>query len=490
MVMFSKILNKITQRHLSIRSRLVFLFVFIFGATTITFSVFIYYFLNKSLLKDFDDALYNYSIDVSQSLLLGSKNPTQNSPLSVDEGKILPFPSGTALVIVRDLTGKVLVQKGEFGHFLPEFRKSLHEIISGADSSYQTIEITNQIPNAEAEQYRVITFPIEIDSQLSFVMQIAAPMGTFETQLEQLKFILELGLPAVLFIAILSGLFVSTRALRPVAEIITKANEIDASQLSQRLPLPSNNDEIYKLSVTLNSMISRIENAFLSQERFIADASHQLLTPLTIMKGEFEYELKKNPDSISAGMITSGLQEIDNLTQIIKDMLLLARIDAGTTSAQFEPVFLDEILMEIWPSLIKQAQKKNIQLHLNFINEIHRAPVNGSSDFLSNLAFNLIENAIKYSPNDQSVLVSLHWTTAGTQLTVEDFGPGIDDEFKPHIFKRFSRANTSSRAQSGYGLGLAICQKIAQLHGTSVQLLNKNTSGCLFSVHFQSLSPD
>ena len=481
-------IDRLTHFHFSIRSRLVFIFVFIFGTTTITFSVFLYYFLNQSLLKDFDDALYNYSIDVSQSLLLGSQNPAQNSPLSVDEGKILPFPSGTALVLIRDLEGKILVQKGNFGDFLPEFKKSLHQIANGADSSYQTIEIDNQIPNAEAESYRVITFPIEIDSQLSFVMQIAAPMGTFETQLEQMKFILQWGLPAVLLIAILSGLFVTTRALRPVSEIAQKAKSIDATMLNQRLPLPSNKDEIYRLSQTLNLMLDRIENAFLSQERFVADASHQLLTPLTIIKGEFEYALKTK--TVSEQVLTSGLQEIDNLTQIIKDMLLLARIDAGTAAIQFEPVFIDEVLLDIWPQLSKQAQNKNIQLHLNFKNEINRKPTSAASDLISNLLYNLIENAIKYSPQQQNVMVNIDWNQTSTTFSVEDFGPGIADEFKPHIFKRFSRANTSSRAQSGYGLGLAICQKIAQIHQTNVILDTKNTPGCLFKVQFASLAAD
>jgi len=483
--MFLKNLRaKTTSRQVSLRTRLVIIFVLIFGATTLTFSIFLYYFLNKSLLLDFDNALFNYSVDVSQIVELVSPTTSPNTPLRVEEGKIFPFPSGTALILVRDLEGNRLIQSGRFGGIFPDFKKGLNAIIQGADSYYETIENTAYIPDAEAYSYRVITFPVDTKDGSKYLLQIAVPMGTFETQLAQLKLILFFGIPAVLIIAVISGLFVSSRALQPVQEIISKAQKIDALQLNERVPIPKTNDEIRKLADTLNSMLGRIESAFASQERFVADASHQLLTPLTIIKGEFELQYKKNLSPETNKFIQSGLQEIDYLTKIVKDMLLLARIDAGTSSLNFTDVYLDEILLEVIADLKKSSEKKNIVMRFDIQEHADRSPIKGDHDFLYNLFFNLTENAIKYSSENSAVEIKLEWHKDYTRFSIEDHGQGISPAVRPFLFQRFSRGDTSSRSKKGHGLGLAIAQKIAELHNSKIELAEKNTPGCVFYLQF------
>lgn len=480
--------GKLSLRQLSLRSRLVVIFVLIFGATTLTFSIFLYYFLNKSLLQDFDDALYNYSVDVSQIVELIGRNTPTNTPLRVEEGKIFPFPSGTALILVRDLEGNHLIQSGRFGGVFPEFKNGLNAIMKGADSYYETIDDANHIPNAEAYSYRVITFPVDTKDGSKYLLQIAVPMGTFETQLAQLKLILYFGIPAVLIVAIISGLFVSSRALRPVQEIISKAQKIDALQLSERVPIPKSNDEIRKLADTLNSMLERIENAFASQERFVADASHQLLTPLTIMKGEFELQYKKTQSIEKKEFIQSGLQEIDHLTKIVRDMLLLARIDAGTSAMNLTDVYLDEILLEVIADLKKVSDQKNIPIRFDIQEFAERSAIQGDHDFLYNLFYNLTENAIKYSSENSPIEIKLEWHDAFTLFSIEDHGKGIPLSVRPFLFQRFSRGDTSSRSKKGHGLGLAIAQKIAELHHSEILLIEKSTPGCLFRLQFEHQS--
>jgi signal transduction histidine kinase len=471
---------------LSIRSRLVVLFVFIFGTTTLVFSVFAYYFLNKSLLQDFDNALYNYSIDVSQSLEFGKIDTSFSDTLKADEGKIFPFPSGNALILLRNIDGKILIQSGQIDQFNPEFKKAISEISFGADSSYETITNTEQIPNAEAGSYRIITFPVDIEKSQRLYLQIAVPMATFETQLEQLELILIFGLPAVLLVAIVAGLFVASRALSPFQEIILRLEKIGVEQLSQRLPLPISNDEIKRLAEALNLMLERIENAFASQEKFIADASHQLLTPLTILKGEFELQKKTEPTNL---FINSGLQEIDHLTKIIKDMLLLARIDSGFSELNFTEIFIDEIILEVISKLKKLTAAKNIQIKIDISELAERKKIKGEYDLLTNLFMNLIENAIKYSPPNGSIFIQIEWKIQTTKFSIQDFGPGITETMRPHLFKRFSRADTSSKS-SGFGLGLAIAQKIALIHKTIIKLDPNYSSGSLFSVEFENSEPN
>lgn len=471
------------MKRLSLRLRLTALFVVIYGSTTILFSLLTYYKLDESLLQDFDNALYNYSIDISQTIAYGPSIDLSLPPLIMEEGKIFPFPSGTALILVRHISGEILSRSGNFGDFVPPFETELKKILKGADSAYTTITETDVIPDAEANSYRVITFPLDSETNPTLFLQITAPRVTLETQTRQLKNILTFGLPAVLIIAIFAGLFFTSRALNPVQEMILFTNRLRAEDLHERIPLPTSQDEIRKLAETLNEMLERIEKAFTSQERFVADASHQLLTPLTILKGEIETNAKASNDEHQQKIYKSLLQEVDNLSRIVKDMLLLARIDAGENALQFAEVYLDETLIDVISRLQRLAKNKNIQITLDLLNQEQRAPILGDADLLANLVTNLIENSIKYSPENQTVVVKLDWEKSFNRLTIEDFGPGIPENLKTQIFSRFSRADTSSRTQ-GFGLGLAIAQKISQLHKSEIQFIEKQTQGTLTELKF------
>lgn len=471
------------MKRLSLRVRLTALFVVIYGSTTILFSVFAYYKLNESLLHDFDNALYNYSIDISQTIEYGPSIDLNLPQLIMEEGKIFPFPSGTALILVRHISGEILSRSGNFGLFLPPFQSEVKKILKGADSAYVTIDDTDVIPEAEANTYRVITFPLDSETNPTLFLQIAAPRVTLETQTRQLKNILQFGLPAVLAVAILAGLFFASRALRPVQEMIQFTNRLRAEDLHERIPLPNSRDEIRKLAETLNEMLERIEKAFSSQERFVADASHQLLTPLTILKGEIETNARATGDETQQKVYKSLLQEVDKLSRIVKDMLLLARIDAGESALQFSEIYLDEILIDVIARLQRLAKTKNIQISFDLLNQEQRAPISGDADLLTNLIMNLIENSIKYSPEGQPILVKLDWEKTANKLTVEDFGQGIPESLKSQVFNRFSRADTSSKTK-GFGLGLAIAQKIALLHKSEIHFIDKSTPGTLVELKF------
>ncbi len=468
----------------SLRTRLTTLFAIIFGTTTIFFSGFLYYFLNDSLAQDFDDALYNYAIDVSRTIEIGKKNDLLFPPLKVDEGKIFPFASGTALIQIQHASGKVLVQTGEFGNFKFPYQRDFKKISRGQDSAYRTLTNTSGLPDAEADSYRLITFPLDSVDSPDLFLQIAVPMTTFEKQLDRLQNIIEFGLPAVLLIAVLAGLYFSARALQPVKDITEKTLRIDASDLTQRVPIPKSKDEIQKLAETQNAMLDRIEKAFKSQERFIADASHQLLTPLTILRGEIE--IQKKTSSPDPQFLNSALQEVENLSKIVKDMLILARIDAGLGAMNMTNVELDEILIDVIARTQKLATTKNIQIKFDIDAKAERTHIKGDSDLLANLFFNLIENAIKYSSNNELILIRLIWTKNHTTVEIEDQGPGISPENQKIIFERFSRLAPSGPTK-GFGLGLAIAYKIAKLHNAELRIEPKASKGTLFVFNVENV---
>lgn len=472
----------------SIRLRLSLIFVLIFGATTIFFNMFLFKMMIDTLQQDFDDALFNYSVDVSEGIEIGVKGDLSFPPLRLDHGKILPFPLGTALIQVRHSSGAVLARVGNFGEFNPPYKKDFERIWAGEEATYRTIEHIRNIPSAEADSYRLISFPLDNAAKPQLLLQIAVPMTLLETQISQRLTLLQVGIPVVLLIATLGGLFLSARALNPLNNMINTAKEIKAGELSQRVPVPNANDEIKKLALTMNEMLDRIQQAFLSQERFVADASHQLLTPLTIMRSELELLQKTEKKDIDL-FIRSSLQEVDNLSSIVQEMLLLARVDAGIGALNMQELALDELLFEVLPRCEKLANSKGIKIKLNINNETSddRKMIRGDNDLLQNLITNIIENAIKYSPNDEVVTVTLVWKQEASELIVEDNGAGIPEEQLPFIFERFSRGSNMETRVKGFGLGLAIAQKIAILHEAKLTAQNHSGHGARFSFEIKNI---
>jgi signal transduction histidine kinase len=480
-------LRKIPQlfQKVSIRAKLALLLLLVFGSTTVVFNAILFVFTIETLQRDFDDALFNYSVDVSESIEIDREGDLAFPPLKVDHGKILPFPLGTALIQVRDEKGNVVARVGDFGTFDPPLKNDFLKIRKGEEAVFRTIEVGNQVPSAEALSYRVISFPLDNVTNPHYLLQIAVPMHLLESQIKNRLYYLQVGIPLVLIIAAFVGFFVSGRALAPVTHMIQTAQSIDVHELSQRVPVPMAKDEIKQLALTLNEMLDRIEKAFQSQERFVADASHQLLTPLTIMKGEIERALKPSANEDEKKRVfKSTLQEVDHLSRIVKDMLLLARVDAGLGALNLQSLSLDEVIIDALVRVEGLAHSKNIKIKFDIQeNQQERRMVRGDFDLVLHVIVILLENAIKYSPPGEMVQIGLIWSQDTSEVIVRDQGPGIPMEERASIFERFRRGQDADRTAQGYGLGLAIAQKIAQLHSSKLYLAENAGKGAEF--HFE-----
>lgn len=482
--MFSKV---------SIRTRLTLLFLAISGTTLVVFGVVTYNFLSKSLMQEFDDALYNYAVDVSESVTLNPSGNLDVGSADVDQAKIYPFALGTALIQIRHISGAVLTRVGNFGDFQIPFRQDFQNLARGVDVTYRTVSKLNGLPQAEATTYRILSFPLDNSPVPQLILQIAVPLTFFEAQISSRKILFELGIPIIILISMLAGYFLSGRALAPVNEIVQKARNIEAKALSERLPVPESKDEIQSLALTLNQMLGRIEQAFQSQERFIADASHQLLTPLTIMKGEMEQSLKAG--AIDKEILESSLEEVQHLTSLVKNLLVLARVDAGLGAMSFQKIHFEEVVLDSIARAEKMAKSRDIRLKFD-IQTLEGDPdfhpeINADSDLLQNLTFNLIENAIKYSPDSSVVTIRLSWTRDEQVLCIEDVGPGIPAESLSTIFDRFSRG-PNVRQRQGYGLGLAIAKQIALAHNGEISVQNRidtkgQTQGAIFQFRIKNI---
>lgn len=457
---------------LSIRMRLTILFVAVFGSTLIAFGVLTFNYVSATLQKEFDDALYNYAVDVSESISLDASGDLSVITPQVDKQKVYPFSLGTALIQIRSINGEVLTQLGDFGTFHIPFKRDFFLLSKGEDATYRTVNKVEGLPSKEADSYRVINFAIDNSPVPQLILQIAVPMAFLERQIQSRLLFFLTTIPLIILLTTFAGFFLSTRAMRPIAQMIDKATEIGALKLSERLPVPAPNDELKLLAQTLNQMLHRIELAFLSQERFVADASHQLLTPLSIMKSEIENQARMS----KAPWLESHLQEIDILISLVKNMLLLARVDAGLSGLTFSEVYPEDLVLEVMTRAEKLALKKQIRLQFNIesdVNEVAERPrISADEELLQSTIFNLLENAIKYSPAQSVVKLLLTWKANTMRISIQDQGPGIAESQLDLVFERFSRGSTSSKTAPGYGLGLAIAKKIAKLHKAELWVEN------------------
>jgi signal transduction histidine kinase len=326
---------------------------------------------------------------------------------------------------------------------------------------------------------RLITYWAQhSDWREPLILQIAVPLDLPHQERRDLLLFFLLGIPAFLLVAGLAGVWMSKRALRPVHDMTLKAQLITGvEKLKERIPVPEAHDEIHELAETFNGLLDRLDKAFASQDRFISNASHQLKTPLTILKGELE-RLRKAPmaePDVSTGL-ESAAGEIDRLIQLVQDLLLLARLEAGRDTLALAPVRLDEVLMRAVARLQKLARKKNIQLTTHFSAENDGseldAEVWGDDELLESMIENFIENAIKYSPLDSTVELEMHTGADAVLVRVKDRGPGVPPELRQKIFERFSRGQPSNIIP-GAGLGLSIAAEIARIHGAGIELAER-----------------
>lgn len=457
---------------LSIRARLTFLFVSLFGTTLIFFGIVTFDLLSDSLQKEFDDALYNYSVDVADSVVLNPSGDLAVSSADVDQEKIYPFSLGTALIQIRHISGEVLSKVGKFGNFSFPYKREFTRLQKGDETAFRTVDILSDLPNAEAHSYRIISIPLDNSPSPQLILQIAAPLTFVEAQINSRKHYFLLGIPLVILISAVAGFALTSRAMAPLHEMIESAHDIGADALSDRLPVPPTKGEVRDLSLTLNQMLSRIEKAFLSQERFVADASHQLLTPLTIMKNELSHSQNTGPHQQSL------LQEVEQMIALVKNLLLLARVDAGLGALNLQKLYFDEVIMDAISQAEKLARTKNISLKFDIQGLPAEAPqrplVQGDEDLLTSLVFNLLENAIKYSDPETSISMRLLYAETAQIFEISDTGPGIPEDQLETIFERFRRAQNSGKKTSGYGLGLAIAKQIALIHGGILRVENAN----------------
>jgi len=336
---------------------------------------------------------------------------------------------------------------------------------------------------------RLISLPGNEYGPLQSVLQIGISLAPIEATLAWLLKLL-LGLDgSILLLTGLGGMFLTRRALLPVAALVHTVERLESQNLHQRLNVARSGDEIGRLTAVLNRLLDRLERSFYTQQRFIVDASHALRSPLATLRLDLELGLRlhSTPEEYRQ-TLHSALEEVDRVVRLVNGLLTLTRADSGHLETVKEPVPLRALLQRVMAEYQVQARAKEITLTLSLPEVI----VTGDSTRLHQLFADLLDNALRYTPAHGRVSVVGHLQKDTVRICVVDTGIGIAPGHLPHIFERFYRVVPERSRQKGErGLGLAICQEVVRAHGGSIRMESSlgHGSTCIVMLPLCSVEP-
>jgi heavy metal sensor kinase len=361
---------------------------------------------------------------------------------------------------------------------------------NGSDFAAASTPITAGVDRAELQQrvarrsfglsslhgpheLRLILSPLRLGGS-EYFLAIAQSLDEQRELLEDLRHAMLVTIPLALLIAAAGGYLLARKSLAPVAAMSAKARAISATSLGDRVAVANPADELGQLAITLNALLERLEQSFDSQRRFMADASHELRTPVAILQGELDVTLSR--DDRDAREYRDSLEimrkSVQRLTRIVRDLFLLARGDAGQYPMRNERFYLDEVVAQTVQGFRTLAAERGVAIAEEHEPEL---VMRGDEDLVQRLVGNLVENAIKHVPSGGRVLVRSSTSDGGLRIEVHDSGSGIAAELRERIFERFFGADGG-----GAGLGLPIARWIAEAHGGRVWLDSSGSSGSVF----------
>jgi heavy metal sensor kinase len=342
--------------------------------------------------------------------------------------------------------------------------------------------------NLERLQYRIARQRIWIGGH-ELLIDAAVPTEPFDQALDNFRLIEKRFLPLLVVLASLLGYWLSGRALAPVNRIIEGAERVGVRNLSERLKVPKAHDELRRLTETVNAMLDRIEASVKRITQFTADASHDLRTPLALIRTNSELALRRPR---SEGEYQETLARIlaisEETTELIEKLLMLARADANASQLHLEPLSLYPVLQRAAQKAKLLALGKGITFSESVVPYSHT--ILGDELALERLFLSILDNAVKYTPVGGHVSLGFHLENGQAWVEIADTGVGISENDLPHIFERFYRADQNrSRETRGSGLGLSIAKWIAERHGGVIDVRSELQHGSLFSVRIP-IAPD
>lgn len=454
---------------MSLRARLAVLYTSIVGGILLIFGVAVYAAVSFILISQVDFLLQRTVEEIVQNIYVDSTGDLkleQTTTLELSPGILFQIWSRDRNLIYSNI---------------PLLNRPLDPL--GLQSSDPVIEDSYLSTPTNSIHLRVLTVPLVIGGGGRFLgsMQVGTSLAVVDATQQSLLVILFVGVVVSMSVAGLAGWYSTRRALAPLEDVTEVALQITrADDLSRRIPYSGPpDDEVGQLIHAFNQTLSRLENLFNTQRRFLVDVGHELRTPLTVIRGNIDLMRRMNCSDEES--MTSIEGEVDRLARMVGDLLLLAQAESGKLPLAITIVEMDTLLLEVMQGMQILA-KDRLKLRLGDIDQVL---VCGDQDRLKQVLVNLIGNAINYTPMGGEVVVSLGKEGDRASLTVTDNGPGIPEEDLPYIFERFYRgekSRTRQRDGKGFGLGLSIAYWIIRNHGGHIEVQSVVGEGTTFMV--------
>ncbi len=483
----------------TIRARLTLWYIALLALILIAFSAALYFTLARSLYQQVDNTLR-----LNAEQLAGAVNIEQGQinfqNSEGDTSDAASLRESGYLVRLVDAGGRIVDTNARFAALA---------VSSAALDAARAGQAPLDTRAVNGQPYRIYTRPISENGIFYGALQIAQPLDEVDSALRQLLVLLLAIVPLTLALASGGGYWFAQRALAPMDRITRAARRISAADLHQRLNLNLPDDEVGRLARTFDAMLARLDDAFRREREFTANASHELRTPLTVMRGEIDVTLNRprTPDEYRRVLQELG-GDVDRLTQRAGDLLMLARADAGKLPLQFDAVSTARLLHAVADEMRALAEERGVALVVRADDRDHPAAGSGQAlgdaltlwadeDKLLHVLFNLVENALKFTPRGGTVTLAAARAGDRTELSIADTGIGIAPEQLPHIFERFYRADDQEPVLSqpkdhlgesrtsdtgGAGLGLAIVRALVVAQGGTIEAQSVVGQGTTFVV--------
>jgi heavy metal sensor kinase len=449
----------------SVRTRLTLWYAGVLAMSLVAFALVIYYAAARSFHERQDESLRSTAHTVASAYV--EEIEEAHSLTKAAEVVLVELTFPDRYVQILDSSGQPI---------------GASKNLSGAVLTIPASVLTRNGGFATVDGLRVAVVPVSTDSDLGFAA-VAERLSVLDEGLGQLRRDFFAGVPVVLLLASLGGYFLARKSLAPIASMNTQTQRISAESLSSRLDVTNPRDELGRFATTINDLLARLENSFNEQQRFIADASHELRTPLAVLRGETEVALGKTRTVEEyQESLTLIQEEAERLSRIVEDLFILARqpIKSPTTLIK-ESVSLSEVVADCARAAQVLADRKGVRLKLE--NDSPSIALNADEELLKRMILNLLDNAVKYTPEGGEILLTVARENGNAEIIVRDTGIGIPETDQQRVFDRFYRVDKArSRALGGAGLGLSIVRCIVEAHRGQITIKSIPRHGSTFTV--------
>jgi heavy metal sensor kinase len=457
----------------TVRTRLTLWYVSVLAATLIVAGAATYVLLARSLYVRVDENL-TAGVRIAMTSLANDLAEGQDHE-DAARSTAAELASSEQMLAIYDGDGRMLAEGGRDG--------DLEIVLPPLDAIPESDVLLDTVLESDRDDRHRLAFRRVPAAPSGYIVVAGSSLEPMDEELESLRSTLAYVVPLGLGIAGVGGWFLARQSLSPVVAMADRARRIGVENLSERLPVVNRRDELGHLAETFNELLGRLEASLIQQRQFMADASHELRTPVATARTAASVALQQEHRDEADYRETLEIveQQTTRLSRVVDDMFTLARADAGNYPVRVTPMYLDEVIDEVVRAARVIAETKQVSIESC---TIRSTAFTGDEDLIRRLVANLIDNAVRHAPRGSIVRVELDQTETGYAVAVKDQGTGIPPDIRTHIFERFYTGDAARHhgAHDGAGLGLALARWIANVHGGDVVLARSSSSGSTFVI--------